>query len=160
MSSSLSPRGRIKIVLLFTLAGPVLGGLPLLIPLMIAGLISAFSGSGSGFPGFIAFAFSYVIGFVPGALCGLIYQWIAVRLSTLASTRTKLQTFVVGMLAGTISGLLAVCFFFFLRRENVTLYFVILFCSMFSGALCALIARRWTEKNPTKPNPAPASSHA
>lgn len=160
MSSSLSTRNRIKIVLLFTLAGPALGGLPFLIPLIIAGLIAAFSGSNSGFPGLVAFAFSYVIGVVPAALCGLIYQWVASRLSSLAPVRTKLQTFVVGMLSGTVSGLLSVCLFLFLQKENVTFYSIVLFCSMFAGALCALIARRWTETTSATSPSAPAASRA
>lgn len=149
MSSSLSAKNRIRIVLLFTIAGPALGGLPFLIPLLIAGAIAAFSSSGTSFPGVTAFAFSYAIGIIPAALCGLLYQWIAARLSRLAPIRTRLQTFVVGMLSGTVSGLLSVCLFLFMMKDNVTFYSIILFCSMFAGALCALIARRWTDRNPT-----------
>ncbi|HWU97111.1 MAG TPA: hypothetical protein VN114_01245 [Oxalicibacterium sp.] len=149
MPLSLSARNRIKIVLLFTLAGPAIGGLPFAIPMTIAGLMTALSGAGIHFPGVAALMFSYLIGIVPAALCGIIYQWIAVRLSTITAGRTKLQTFTVGMLSGTVSGLLTVCLFLLLQKDNVTFYSVILFCSMFAGALCALIARRWTDRTPT-----------
>lgn len=108
--------------------------------------MTALSGTNTSFPGVTAFIFSYVIGVIPAALCGIIYQWIAARLSVISASRTKLQTFTVGMLSGTVSGLLAVCFFLFMQKDNATFYSIVLFCSMFAGALCALIARRWTDK--------------
>jgi hypothetical protein len=147
MPSFLSARNRIKILLLFTIAGPALGGLPFAIPMTIAGLMTAFSGANTSSPGVTALMFSYLIGIIPAALCGIIYQWIAARLSNIAASRTKLQTFTVGMLSGTVSGLLVVCLFLLMQKDNVTFYSVILFCSMFAGALCALIARRWTDSD-------------
>lgn len=146
MPVPLPVRERIKIVLLFTAAGPVFGSLPFVIPLALIGLHSGFSDPSGNLPILMVLIVSYLIGLIPAIICGGIYQWIAARLSGITPQRTKIQTLVVGLLSGLVTGFVTVCVLFFMHRDNVIFYAAILFSSMLAGALCALIARRWTDK--------------
>lgn len=151
MSSSLSLRNRIRIVLLFMIAGPALGSLPFVIPLMLIGLHSGFLDP-YGHPHIVkVLLVSYLIGVLPAIACGGMYQWIVARLARSAPSRKKIQTVVLGILTGLLTGLMTTGILLFIQRREITqdalvFHTALLFCCMLASTLCALIARRWTDR--------------
>lgn len=145
-------RNRIKIVLLFMVAGPALGSLPFVIPLMLIGLHSGFLDP-YGQPHIVKVLLaSYLIGVLPAIVCGSIYQWIVLRLARNAPSRKKIQTVVIGVLTGLLTGLMTTGILLLIQRREITndalvFHTALLFCCMLASALCALIARRWTDRH-------------
>jgi hypothetical protein len=97
---------KLSILLLFILAGPPFGSLPLVLLLMLRSLVDP-TAMGFSIPVLI---FSYPFGVLPAALAGVLFILVAPRLQAVPLYLRHYREFAVGALCG----LLAAVFFYYM----------------------------------------------
>jgi len=144
---------RVKTTAFFALIGPAVGAVPFLIMIFT---LAAFHGDAQGILIAVgALVVAYTYGLIPAAVCGLLFSWIVGRHPHVVNRAAYVVW--VGAVAGFFSSLpVAVWAFLFTEKilayDHVLMAGTFLVISIFSGAFCAVLWRKWASAG-IKPAP-------